>query len=549
MKKGFLKRIISMMLVAVLCLTSALAGGCFSVSAKAEQRSVKTLASSVNGTIDAPYAENNESLVSAILEGNAVVAYEDNSKQKLTKINVKKGGGLMLTLTATESNQKFMDVSLYKDEACTQRISTEKISLGEYDSMYGLAQEIHCARVEAGTYYLKTVLKKADTLNIIGCVLPTQMPTELVLGKSAPSCYLDHKQSAYVKMQVKKDSSVDITLSAGKITLCDAQKKALTKAEKDSASYSLKAGTYYLKLTDLKGVVSVGGEAVSYAVTNNTSKGKAQEMKSGKSSSSMIPLTSKNRTRWYKINIPSDRVDKIHLKNMGSGILHYYVYRGSTGITAGTIPKYKTAVIKYTNEKKKIWKKGTYYIKIEEKNPSHDCLFKISRDSYIQNLKVVKIKNQSYKGKLLEPAVVVKDGNKKLKEGRDYSVSYRNNERVGLAKVTLTARDNYEGSKTITFKIVPKTVKIRKVTSEKKAVLLTWGKNSQADKYQVQYAYNASMKDAKKVTVKGKSTVRTTLENMKNGKTCYVRVRACKKVSGKNYYGAWSKVKKVKVND
>lgn len=243
-----------MMLVAVLCLTGALAGGCFGVSAKAEQRSVETLASSVNGTLDAPYAENNDSLVSALLNGNAVVAYEDNSKQKLTRINVKKGGGLMLTLTATESSQKFTSVSLYKDEACTQLVSMEKISLGEYEDMFGIAQEIHCARVEAGTYYLKTVLKKADALNIIGCVLPTQMPAELVLNKSAASCYLDHKQSAYVKMQVKKDSSVDIVLSTGKVALCDAQKKVLTKAEKEGASYSLKAGTYYLKL-DRKSVV------------------------------------------------------------------------------------------------------------------------------------------------------------------------------------------------------------------------------------------------------------------------------------------------------
>ena len=39
----------------------------------------------------------------------------------------------------------------------------------------------------------------------------------------------------------------------------------------------------------------------------------------------------------------------------------------------------------------------------------------------------------------------------------------------------------------------------------------------------------------------------STVKKLKSGKTYQVKVRAFKKVSGKTYNGAWSKVKKVKV--
>lgn len=66
------------------------------------------------------------------------------------------------------------------------------------------------------------------------------------------------------------------------------------------------------------------------------------------------------------------------------------------------------------------------------------------------------IADQSYTGQAIEPAVVVKDGETVLEEGRDYSVTYENNVEVGTATVVVTAwtSGNYRGEVKATFNIV-----------------------------------------------------------------------------------------------
>ena len=66
------------------------------------------------------------------------------------------------------------------------------------------------------------------------------------------------------------------------------------------------------------------------------------------------------------------------------------------------------------------------------------------------------IADQSYTGQAIEPAVVVKDGETVLEEGRDYSVTYENNVEVGTATVIVTAwtSGNYRGEIKATFNIV-----------------------------------------------------------------------------------------------
>ena len=66
------------------------------------------------------------------------------------------------------------------------------------------------------------------------------------------------------------------------------------------------------------------------------------------------------------------------------------------------------------------------------------------------------IADQSYTGSAIEPAVIVKDGDTVLEEGRDYSVAYENNVEAGTATVTVTAwtTGNYRGEIKATFNIV-----------------------------------------------------------------------------------------------
>ena len=59
-----------------------------------------------------------------------------------------------------------------------------------------------------------------------------------------------------------------------------------------------------------------------------------------------------------------------------------------------------------------------------------------------------------YTGKTIRPKVTVKDGSNKLVKGRDYSVSYRKNRKIGTARVIVKGKGNYKGKVTKKFKIV-----------------------------------------------------------------------------------------------
>lgn len=93
----------------------------------------------------------------------------------------------------------------------------------------------------------------------------------------------------------------------------------------------------------------------------------------------------------------------------------------------------------------------------------------------------------------------------------------------------------------------PGQVKGLKLKAGKKKVTVTYKKVSGATSYKVTYSTSKKFKKAKTVTVKSGKTVKKTISKLKSKKTYYVKVCAVKKVSGKNYTGKWSAVKKVKV--
>lgn len=97
--------------------------------------------------------------------------------------------------------------------------------------------------------------------------------------------------------------------------------------------------------------------------------------------------------------------------------------------------------------------------------------FKITKKSgtskkNIGKCSVKRIAPQRYTGKLIKPAVTVKDGTKTLKNGTHYTVTYKNNKKVGSASVTITGKGSYSGSikKSFTIKYMTpakgKTVKV-----------------------------------------------------------------------------------------
>lgn len=157
----------------------------------------------------------------------------------------------------------------------------------------------------------------------------------------------------------------------------------------------------------------------------------------------------------------------------------------------------------------------------------------------------VKVGNKTYTGKALKPAVTVKAGTVALKSGTDYTVGYSNNTKAGKASAKVTLKGNYKGSKTATFKILPKKAGISKAVPGNKLVEVTMSTKVSATGgtvYQIQYRVKGSSK-WKTTTAKTKTK---TIKKLKKGKQYQFKVRAYKSVSGTKYYGAWSKVKTTK---
>jgi hypothetical protein len=77
-------------------------------------------------------------------------------------------------------------------------------------------------------------------------------------------------------------------------------------------------------------------------------------------------------------------------------------------------------------------------------------------------------------------------------------------------------------------------------------VRVSWKKDSGASGYQIRYAANKSMKNAKTLTVKGAKKSSLKLKSLKKGKRYFVQVRPYKTVKGVKYTGVYGVAKSVK---
>ena len=167
----------------------------------------------------------------------------------------------------------------------------------------------------------------------------------------------------------------------------------------------------------------------------------------------------------------------------------------------------------------------------------------------ISKAKVTGIKDKAYTSKALKQSIKVKLGSKTLSSKTDYTITYKNNKNIGTATVTIKGKGKYSGSIKKTFTIKPKTASVKTFKSpKKKQAKVTWAKDSKVTGYQIVYATNSKFTKGKKtVTVKSYKTTSKTITKLTSKKTYYVKVRSYKTVNGKKIYGAYSKVKKVKI--
>ena len=75
----------------------------------------------------------------------------------------------------------------------------------------------------------------------------------------------------------------------------------------------------------------------------------------------------------------------------------------------------------------------------------------------IKECTVAPVPDQKYTGKEVKPSVTVTDGDKKLKRGTDYTLTYSDNVKVGTARIIIKGKGDYTGTKRVSFKIVRNT--------------------------------------------------------------------------------------------
>ena len=114
---------------------------------------------------------------------------------------------------------------------------------------------------------------------------------------------------------------------------------------------------------------------------------------------------------------------------------------------------------------------------------SDDVLIDVSK------LTISKPKNKYYTGKAIQQSLTVKDGNKTLTKGKDYTLTYVNNTKTGNAAVIVNGKGNYTGKYVQTFKILPRRSKLSVVKTGNEYAF-SWQTKPEAECYEIYYSTN-----------------------------------------------------------
>lgn len=162
----------------------------------------------------------------------------------------------------------------------------------------------------------------------------------------------------------------------------------------------------------------------------------------------------------------------------------------------------------------------------------------------IANATVDSINDIEYTGKAITPNLTIKYDGTELIEGQDYQLSYKDNVKVGQAKIVITGIHAYKGSKIIYFKIkndVPGQPDISNISVVRnKYVKIKWKAVSGATGYRL---YRRSKGSSWK-SIKTLSGTGFTDKSVKFGQKYAYTVKAFKKVNGKTYWSTYNETGK-----
>lgn len=250
-----------------------------------------------------------------------------------------------------------------------------------------------------------------DYQRIVVALTPNDTPTQ-------PKPNLTDLSSAQVKVPQQQYTGQPLT-PAPEVTLGD---QKLKKDVDYSVSYSnnTKAGTATVTVTGINQYTGVAKGTFEIVVKPSASK--------------------------QSVNVPSPAKLTYSGSNQ-TAIASNEIYTVKNG-TATNAGSYKATL--------SLKDKDSYQWASTGKSDDVEVNWSISAAS-ISSAKVSAAK-QTFNGQALSPSVTVKLGDRTLKSGTDYDVSYSNNQHVGTAEATVTGKGNYSGTARGSFTISPASI-------------------------------------------------------------------------------------------
>ena len=186
-------------------------------------------------------------------------------------------------------------------------------------------------------------------------------------------------------------------------------------------------------------------------------------------------------------------------------------------------------------------KPGTIYLSGYE-SWNHWHFLGSDKEKNIQHSTISDLPDQTFSGKGISPRIKVTYFGTELKQGSDYTVSYKNNKAVGIAKVIITGKGSFSGTKEASFKIIPQGVEIASVTGAKKQITVKWKKGKNITGYEIQYSRDKDFTEHKSAKITKASEKSIKIKKLLADQQYYVRIRTYKKAGSETYYSVWSKV-------
>ena len=167
-----------------------------------------------------------------------------------------------------------------------------------------------------------------------------------------------------------------------------------------------------------------------------------------------------------------------------------------------------------------------------------------------EKLKTADVSDVVYKAKRGKPVVKVYDSHGNLISRRNYKVVLpKKYSEIGKYKLKIVPVNKfYRKTLTATFKVVPRKTEIKKLSSGRGSVKVSWkNRKAQTSGYEIQYSTYCDFDNYSSIVIRNSRVNSYTISPLLKDTDYYIRVRTFKTVNGKRFYSEWSKEKSVTV--